>query len=108
MKLLISNFHDPLHYFLPLSPQILLSVQFQTPSAFDIPLMWDSKLDTHTKQQETLVLYILIFMFWNVRKEDKRFLTKWQQAFPEFKLLLIALWILFDLVISFQNSWSLP
>ena len=42
VKLLISNFLDPPHYFLPLSPQILLSAQFQTPSAIDIPLMWET------------------------------------------------------------------
>jgi glucose-6-phosphate-specific signal transduction histidine kinase len=37
-------------------------------------------------------LYILIYMF---LAEDKRFWTEWQQALPEFSLLLISSWIKF-------------
>jgi hypothetical protein len=37
-----------------------------------------------------IVLYILIFTFIDSRREDKRFWTAWQQAFPEFSLLLIS------------------
>jgi hypothetical protein len=30
-----------------------------------------------------------------MRREDKRFWTEWQQAFPEFNLLLISSWMSF-------------
>jgi hypothetical protein len=42
-----------------------------------------------------IVLYILIFTFLDRRREDKRFWTAWQQAFPEFSLLLISSWMQF-------------
>jgi hypothetical protein len=45
------------------------------------------------------VLYILIFIFWDSRREDKRFWTEWQQALLEFNLLLISSWIRLSFVI---------
>jgi len=36
-----------------------------------------------------IVLYMLIFILLENKCEDKRFWTEWQQAFPEFNLLLI-------------------
>jgi len=36
-----------------------------------------------------IVLYTLIFILLDNKCEDKRFWTEWQQAFPEFNLLLI-------------------
>jgi hypothetical protein len=38
-----------------------------------------------------LVMFILIFRFFDMRQEDRRFWTEWQQAFPEFNLLLNSL-----------------
>ena len=35
--------------------------------------------------------------------EDKRFCTKWQQAFPDFSLLLISSWIEFCFVTAFRR-----
>jgi hypothetical protein len=46
-----------------------------------------------------IVLYILIFKFLVSRREDRRFWTEWQQALPEFDLLLISSWIRFWFVI---------
>ena len=37
-----------------------------------------------------IVLYIFIFIFLGSKLEDKRFCTEWQQAFPDFNLLLIS------------------
>jgi hypothetical protein len=39
-----------------------------------------------------LIMYILIFMFLDSRREDKRFRSEWQQALLEFSLLLISYW----------------
>jgi hypothetical protein len=36
-----------------------------------------------------MVLHILTFTFLDSRRDDKRLWTEWQQAFPEFSLLLI-------------------
>jgi hypothetical protein len=37
-----------------------------------------------------MFLYILIFIFFDSRLEDKRLCTEWQQTFPDFSLLLIS------------------
>jgi len=37
-----------------------------------------------------MVLYILIFKSSDRKQEERRYLTKWQQAFPEYKLLLTS------------------
>jgi len=41
------------------------------------------------------VVYIFIFIFLDRKLEDKRFCTEWQQALPDFNLLLISSWIEF-------------
>jgi hypothetical protein len=43
----------------------------------------------HTKRK-IIVLHILIFKFLDIKLEHKRFCTTRQQAFPDFKLLLIS------------------
>jgi hypothetical protein len=40
-------------------------------------------------------LYILIFTFFDSRREDRRFCTELWQALPEFSLFLIFSWIKF-------------
>jgi hypothetical protein len=42
-----------------------------------------------------IVPIILIFTFLDGKLEENRFCTKWQQAFPDFNLLLISPWIEF-------------
>jgi hypothetical protein len=37
---------------------------------------WETKFRTHTVQLAKLVFYILIFRFFNMRREDKRFWTE--------------------------------
>jgi hypothetical protein len=51
-------------------------------------------------------LCILIFTFLDSSREDKRLYTEWQQALPEFNLLLISSWIRFCFLYSFQNIWK--
>ena len=45
--------------------------------------------------QKIIVLYILIFTFFDNIWEDKRFWTKWIKAFPELNLLLVSSWTQF-------------
>ena len=40
--------------------------------------------------RKIIVLYILIFKFFDSNMEDRRFCTEWQQAFPGLNLLLIS------------------
>jgi hypothetical protein len=53
-----------------------------------------------------IVLYVLIFMFFNSRQKDESFWTEWQQALPEFRLLVTTSWIRFCLLLSFPNIWT--
>jgi hypothetical protein len=39
-----------------------------------------------------MVLYILTFILLDNKLEDKIFCTEWQQAFPDFSLLLTSSW----------------
>jgi hypothetical protein len=55
-----------------------------------------------------MVLYVLTFTFLNSRQEDKRIWTEWQQAFPDFSLLLILRACSFDLLVLFPDIWTLP
>ena len=57
-----------------------------------------------------IVLYILIFIYLDRKLEDKRFCTKWWQAFPNFSQLLISSWIEFwfiKVVHKYLNSSTL-
>jgi len=73
-----------------LGPNILLNTMFSNTLSFLSSRNVSNKFHTHTKQQEKLVPYILIFKFLDSNLEDKRFCTKWQQAFPDFNLHLIS------------------
>jgi hypothetical protein len=47
----------------------------------------------HKTTGKIIVLYTLIFIFFENRQEDKRFWTEWKVAFSEFNLVLIYLWM---------------
>jgi hypothetical protein len=53
------------------------------------PLEWETKFHTHIKEQVNLQ-YILNFKFLDSKQKDKRFWIEWQQACPEFNLLIIS------------------
>ena len=58
---------------------------------------------------KNIVLYILIFTVLDSKLEDKRFCTEWQQAFPDFNLLLISSWIVFwffRIVLKYLNCFT--
>ena len=55
-------------------------------------LQYSQDQDSHSYKTtgEIIFLYISIFTFLDSKLQDKRFFTKWQQASPEFNLLLIS------------------
>jgi hypothetical protein len=58
----------------------------------------DQDAHPYKTMSKTVVLYILIFTYLHSKLEDKRFCTKWQQAFPEFNLLLFSSCVEFGFV----------
>jgi hypothetical protein len=91
MKLLILQFSLFFCYFIPLrikySPQ--KPVLKYTPSMF-LPYERDHVSHPYKTNGRIVSLYILTFTFLDSRRDDKRLWTEWQQAFPEFSLLLIS------------------
>ena len=79
-----------------LGPNILLStVLSNTLSLRSYLNESDQVSDPYKTTGENWFLYILIFKFLDSNLEDKRFCTEWEQAFPDFSLLLISSWIEF-------------
>jgi hypothetical protein len=48
----------------------------------------------------------LVFIFLNSKREDKRFWTEWQHAFPEINLLLISSSMPFLFVNVIPKYWN--
>jgi hypothetical protein len=57
--------------------------------------MRDQVSHPYKTKAKIIVLCILIFKFSDIKLEDKIFCTEWQQALPDFSLLLISSWIEF-------------
>ena len=77
MKLLISNFLDPPHYLLPFKPTNLAHCPVSnTLSLWYSPNVRQQAWNPYKTTGNTVVLYILIFMFWIFRQEDKRFFNQ--------------------------------
>jgi len=106
--LLCSFLHSPVTSSL-LGPNFLLSTLFSNTLSL-LSSLNASNLVSHSYKttDKIIVLYILIFIFLDNKLEDKKFSTKWQQAFPDFNLLLISSWTEFGSFGLIPNIWTLP
>jgi hypothetical protein len=99
-----SLFH-PLTTFTSLGPNILLSTLFSnTFNLCSFLSMRDKVSHLNKTPDKIMVLYILIFKSSDRKQEERRYLTKWQQAFPEYKLLLTS-WKHFWFVTVIHKYW---
>ena len=74
-----------------LGPDILLSTLFSNTLSLRSSLsVMDQVSHPYKTTGKITVLYIFIFKFLVSKLEDSRFCTEWQQAFPEFNLLLLS------------------
>jgi hypothetical protein len=69
-------------------PNILLSALFSNTLGLCASLLSETNFHTHTEPQEKIVLCVLIFIFLDSRREDKRFWTELQQALAEINLFM--------------------
>ena len=87
---LCSLLHSPVTSSL-LGPNVFLNTMFSNTLSFlSSHSVNDQVSHTYKATGKVTVLYILIFKFSDSNLEDKRFCTKWQQAFPDLNLLLIS------------------
>jgi hypothetical protein len=109
MKPLLVQLSPFSSHFIPIWSKYLLRTLFSyTLSLCSSLNMRDPVSHPYKITGRILVLYILTFTFLDSRGEDKRLWTEWQQAFPEFSLLLISSFMQFDLLELFPNKWTLP
>jgi hypothetical protein len=77
-------------------PNIFLSTLFSNTLSLCFSLnVTDQVSHPYRTTDKIIVLYILIFTFFDSGREDRRFWTDWYQALPNFSLLLISSWINF-------------
>ena len=76
-----------------LGPNILLCSLFSNTLSLRSSLNISYQVShTYRTTGEIVILYILIFKFFDSNLEDKRFCIEWKQAFPDFNLPLISYW----------------
>jgi hypothetical protein len=90
ISLLCNFLHSPVTSSL-VGPNILLNTLFSNTLSLCSSLnVRDQVSHPYKTTSRIMVLYILTFNFLDNRREGKRLWTEWQQAFPEFSLLLIS------------------
>ena len=62
----------------------------QTPSAYILPAMLETNFDTDTKAVKIMVLYILIYMFFDKEMEKEKYSAPNESKFLEFILPLVS------------------
>jgi hypothetical protein len=78
------------------------------PQSVFLSLMWETTFHTLQSASRIMMLYNLNFTFLDSRLEDKKFWTELQQAFREFKVLLIFSRMQFLFVTVFPSIWTVP
>jgi hypothetical protein len=77
-----------------LSPNIFLRSQFSGTLSLRCYLTVRDEVSQSCKTAGKIIfLYILKFTLFKSKREDRSFLTAWQQAFPELNLLLTSSWM---------------
>jgi hypothetical protein len=108
---LICSLLHPLVTLSLLGPNIFLSTLFSNVLSLNSSLSVSDQVSHPYKTTgKIIVLYILIFMFLENKLKDKRFCSKWQQAFSDFILLLISCWmeVWFVMVLPKYLKYMLP
>jgi hypothetical protein len=85
-------------------PNILSTLFSKTHSLCPSFIVRDQVSYSYRTTSKIKVLYILIAMFFYVRREEKRLWTEWQQALPELDLSKFLPQSNFDLLLSFPST----
>jgi hypothetical protein len=96
------------YYFMPLGVKFLLSAFF----SYNLGLRFSLKVRhqvsyPHKTKGKIGVLHILILIFLDSRRDDRKFWTKWKEALPEINLVFILSWIKLWVVAVVPNILTL-
>jgi hypothetical protein len=90
-QFVVISFSLPSRHSSVFSPNILLSTLFSNAlSLHSSHIVLDQVSRPYRTNGKIIVLYILIFKFFDSSREERRFWTEWLQALPELNLQLIC------------------